>query len=211
MEPCSPITREYESLFTRAVRVPPLTASSTGTLVSLSTLSIVQDIYLHVGNNWKILPSPSHTAFPDLKHHIRFEGTQPKFVCINFVSLKKKKFVVLEREVHHTKSGYWRKVLLRKDFLEVPCEVEVYLYVQSSHFVLILAMASFFLKFYYLLNFMCTDILTAYMNAYHVHAVSIKARRGHQILLGLELQVVMSYQVGAENRTQILWKSSKCS
>lgn len=49
--------------------------------------------------------------------------------------------------------------------------------------------------------FMGMSILTVCMSMYHMHGMSISARRKHQIPLVLELQTVVSCHVGAGTQT----------
>jgi hypothetical protein len=56
---------------------------------------------------------------------------------------------------------------------------------------------------------MCMDVLHACVSVYHIHATSVKGRKG--IPLGWELVTVVSDDVGAGNRGKLLWKSSQCS
>lgn len=53
------------------------------------------------------------------------------------------------------------------------------------------------------------DVLSASMH--HVAKRTNEARRRSWILLGMELQMVVSFQVGDWNETQVLWNSSRCS
>lgn len=43
------------------------------------------------------------------------------------------------------------------------------------------------------------ECLFEHTSVYYVHVVPIQARKGHQIPLGLELQVVVNHSVGARN------------
>ena len=47
------------------------------------------------------------------------------------------------------------------------------------------------------------------MSLHHVHAVAHRGQKKVSDLPELELQVVVSHNVGAENRTQVLCKSSQ--
>lgn len=64
----------------------------------------------------------------------------------------------------------------------------------------------------YLFYFMCMSVLPVYM---YVSTMSMSDARGGQKKeldpLELELWRIVSYRVGAENRTQVLCKSNKCS
>lgn len=64
----------------------------------------------------------------------------------------------------------------------------------------------------YLFYFMCMSVLPVYM---YVCTMSVSDAHGGQKkeldTLKLELWRVVSYHVGAENRTQVLCKSNKCS
>lgn len=48
---------------------------------------------------------------------------------------------------------------------------------------------------------MCVGSL--YAAVYHLSAVPAQARRGRQILLGLELEMIVSHHAGAGNQTYV--------
>lgn len=48
----------------------------------------------------------------------------------------------------------------------------------------------------------------AWMSVYHLCAMPMEVRRGHQSVQELELQGLVSHHVGTGNRTLVFWKSS---
>lgn len=54
---------------------------------------------------------------------------------------------------------------------------------------------------------MCMGVLPVHMSVYLIHAISVEARKGHQLPLESELEVVVSHDMGAVNKAKVLWKT----
>lgn len=58
--------------------------------------------------------------------------------------------------------------------------------------------------------FICVDILSTYLNVHHMYAVPLEAEERVRPLT-LELQMVLSQHMNADQETRILRKSNCCS
>lgn len=62
--------------------------------------------------------------------------------------------------------------------------------------------------FFYFGFILCVmGVLPVHMSVYLIHAISVEARKGHQLPLEPELEVVVSHDMGAVNKGKVLWKT----